>query len=344
MAHDGCVRAERLKRDERAVSIVSVGSDTEGKDTPGRRSVGRADQLVGAPASSQDPGLVLRPARQARQGRPAGHDPLRVGFYVVLRGHEHPCEAPYSAQVRLRSSRVDDDSAAILIGVDRGDLDRIFRVSTTARWHGRPVQVQAMRLAGVIISGKGRPPADPRVRNLGYTWQLVVDPGELTEVVETETDVLRHRAVWVLDGDRPTETGKYVVHAGRAESCDEPWEGMVRVGETHVLELGEVTAMYDVSTTAVWNGERVTVLSVRGDWARLQRSGSAGAKVPVAQLTDVLEEIREIRLPAPPPGRTERVIRPADSGRVRVRPSWTSGSPTAPPRTASCVTWSGPCM
>ena len=78
------------------------------------------------------------------------HPAIRVGHYAEVDAVVHPCEAPYSPRVRLRSTEADDDPTLSTWEVDRDDVTRVFRVTTTAVWHDAPVEVQALRVAGAV--------------------------------------------------------------------------------------------------------------------------------------------------------------------------------------------------
>lgn len=241
-----------------------------------------------------------------RQGR----FPMRVGHYAEVDAAVHPCEAPYSPRVRLRSTEADDDPTLTTREVDRDDVTRVFRVTTTAVWHDAPVEVQALRLAGAVVLGQAahRPQGVP-VRDTGYTWQQIVDPTELTSVVERETDLLRRRPRWVLDGPVPTQVGTYAEVGGRTLPSGEAFAGLLPVGDG-IAGLGEVTAMSAVTTTASLSGARVTVRSVDGVDALVERTDGGTDVVPVGELTEVVEEIRPLPVPVPPAAPTAHVIRP----------------------------------
>jgi hypothetical protein len=235
---------------------------------------------------------------------------IRVGNYAEVDGVVHPCEAPYSPRVRLRSTEDDDDPTLSSWEVDREDVTRVFRVTTTAVWHDAPVEVQALRLAGAVILGQAATrPRDVPVRDAGYTWQQVVDPAELSQVVEHEADILRRRPRWVVDGPVPTQVGTYAQIGGRTLPSGEAFAGLLPVGDG-IAGLGDVTAMSTVTTTATLAGTRVSVRSVDGTHALVERIDGRSDVVPVGQLTDVAEEIRALPVPAPPAAPTARVIRP----------------------------------
>jgi hypothetical protein len=233
-----------------------------------------------------------------------------VGHYAEVGATVHPCEAPYSPRVRLRSTEADDDPALSTREVDRHEVTRVFRVTTTAVWHDVPVEVQALRVTGVVVLGQAahRPRGVP-VRDAGYTWQQVVDPTELTGVVELETDILRRRPRWLLDGPVPTQVGTYAQVGGRTLPSGETFAGLLPVGDG-IAGLGEVTAMSTVTTTATMAGERVTVRSVDGTDALVEHAGGRPDVVPVGALTEVAEEIRPLPVPPAPAAPTARVIQP----------------------------------
>ncbi|KQY46238.1 hypothetical protein [Cellulomonas sp. Root137] len=234
---------------------------------------------------------------------------IRVGHYAEVAEAVHPCEAPYSPRIRLRSTEADDDPTLTTREVDRAAVTRVFRVTTTAVWHDAPVEVQAIRLAGVVVLGQAASrPRGVAVRDTGYTWQQVVDPTELTQVVERETDLLRRRPRWVVDGPVPTQVGTYAEVGGRTLPSGEAFAGLLPVGDA-IAGLGEVTAMSTVSTTASLAGARVTVRSVDGSNALVEHTDGRADVVPVGDLTDVAEEIRSLPVPAPPAAPTARVIR-----------------------------------
>jgi hypothetical protein len=233
-----------------------------------------------------------------------------VGHYAEVEGAVHPCEAPYSPRVRLRSTEADDDPTLTTREVDRDDVTRVFRVTTTAVWHDAPVEVQALRVAGAVVRGEAATrPRDVPVRDAGYTWQQVVDPTELTHVVERETDIMRRRPRWVVDGPVPPRVGTYAEVGGRTLPSGEAFAGLLPVGDG-VAGLGDVTAMSTVTTTASLAGARVTVRSVDGTDVLVEHADGRTEVVPLGALTDVAEEIRPLAVPAAPAAPTARVIRP----------------------------------
>ncbi|GCD21390.1 hypothetical protein CTKZ_29520 [Cellulomonas algicola] len=243
---------------------------------------------------------------------------VRVGFYVVVGGEEYACEAPYAPQVRALSSRFDDGPGRTATPWLRTEVDRVLRVRTTARWRDVDVTVLTVRSDGVVVGGPWGAPDAPEVRHLTHgAWQAVVDPAELTEVREREQDVLRCRPRWVTGtGPEATRVGVYAFVGDDVLPCGEPWEGLLPVGfgltgdpgggaatglsGDRLVALSDVRAMETVATTATWRGRLVGVAVVEGDAVLVSLPDGGTEVVPLDELTDVAEEIREAPVPSVP--------------------------------------------
>lgn len=266
---------------------------------------------------------------------------VRVGYYVVVGGVEHPCEAPFAARVRSVSSGGEDDTQRVVTAHERLAVERVLHVTTTARWRGAAADVEAVRPDGAVITGRGVGPEGAR-RLADGTWLAVVDPDELTDVEERQRDVLRCRPRWVAGAPpEATRVGTYARVGDEVLPCGEPWEGLLPVGfgvtgdpgagpatglsGDRLVALSEVRGMETVTTTASWRGHRVAIAVVEGDAALVSLADGSTEVVALDELSLVAEEVRPAPVPTAP---------------VRAAPS-SGPSPRLPPgaRPAELAAW-----
>ena len=73
----------------------------------------------------------------------------------------------------------------------RADVDRVYRLTTRARWRGHEVEVREVRDGRVRVEGwTYPPPAEPEVTTPENTyWQAWVAPADLGDVSETVDEI-----------------------------------------------------------------------------------------------------------------------------------------------------------
>ena len=124
---------------------------------------------------------------------------MRAGNYAVWREREYGCVSVYKPFVRLlwRGEEPDEggferDHRGVWSRlVDRSEVSRLQSVETWAVWQGRRVEVRSLRGDMAWIEQWQWPAPDhPAAQVLeNGLWGGLVPVGELTEVVETVTEV-----------------------------------------------------------------------------------------------------------------------------------------------------------
>ena len=73
--------------------------------------------------------------------------------------------------------------------VPRADADRIYRLTTRARWRGHDVEVVELRDGRLRLEGWTSPPPPGTTTPENTYWQVWVDPQDVTDVVETVREI-----------------------------------------------------------------------------------------------------------------------------------------------------------
>ena len=255
--------------------------------------------------------------------------PALVGYVAKVDGVWHPCEAPFSAVIRLLSTPATDDDEVTARAVPRDGVAEVRALATTATWHGASVTVSSHQRAGVVLRMWHAPEGTHTRPSTTGGRLAVVDPAELADVVTVARLVQRRRPRWArADDEDPSllASSLYAEADGRWLRADEALEGLVPVGRDPLADvpvaqtlLGftDIGRFVRASTSAVLDGAPVQVTAASGVDALVRTGDGVERRVPLASLVDIVEEVRPATVAPPPVHKPAGLLPPP---RLSVRP------------------------
>lgn len=125
------------------------------------------------------------------------HDIRPSGAYAEYRGVTYPTSNPTTPGLRLwlpdgvaPGPEFELDSRGRWsASVPRTDADRIYRLETRALWQGHDVEVVELRDGRLRLQAWTYPPPPGTTAPENTYWEVVVDPQDVTDAVETAREI-----------------------------------------------------------------------------------------------------------------------------------------------------------
>lgn len=136
-----------------------------------------------------------RARREDEQDR--ARDVRPSGAFAEYHGVTYPTTSPHTPGLRLwlpdgvapRPEFEADSRGRWSAYVPREDVDRIYQVTTRARWGEHEVEVVERRGGRLRVEAWTYPPPPGTRMPENTYWDVLVDPQDLTDVVETVREV-----------------------------------------------------------------------------------------------------------------------------------------------------------